>query len=168
MLVISVLFALSYMGILVMSRGIQEFLGFLSHSLYHFYPICLFLTISGYCLYCIISQAGLSHAKIMRGVVIIILCLGASLNAVRLVELNLNVKNEFASWRQYIQQIDKFVQQHKHEPDFSFDYGDRAPSVRLTQDNPKLYGTARDYLFLEYMDTRHPKYYFVYSVEEIN
>jgi len=168
MMVISMLFALSYMGILVLSRGIEEFLGFLSYSLYHFYPICLFLTISGYCLYCVISQAGLSNAKLMRGVLITILCLGASLNAVRLAELNLNAKSKFSFWRQYIQQIDKFVQQHKHEPDFSFDYSDRMPSSLSAEESPKLYGTPRDYLFLKYIDTSHPKYYFVYSVEENN
>jgi len=168
MLAISILFTLSYMGILVLSRGTQGFLDFLSRSLYHFYPICLFLTIAGYCFFCIIDQAGLSHAKIGRGIVITILCLGASLNALRLVELNLNVKDHFAFWRGYIQQVEKFVQQHKHEPDFSFDYGDRTPASRLKRKTPNLYGTARDYLFLEYIDINNPKYYFVYSVKKNN
>jgi len=170
----SFLLVLGYVFAFIISRGTSNsynFYNYLSTSVYHFYPICLFLTITGYCVFSIIDQANFPDKKTLQRAVVIILCSSALLNASRLYDLNTREKNMFHVWGVYIQNIESFVQAHKHEPDFSFDIRNpvelRRPFSFLIghpSDQKEVTGFPSEFLFRKYINKVNPKYTFSFTI----
>ena len=110
--------------------------------------------------------------KQLEKFVIIIFCAGVLLNAARVYELNNRGRQADQWWSQYIQQVEGFVQAHKHEPDFSFDFRGHDPrerAVRIRVDEPsenrELHGYPSEYLFRKYINKENPKYHFSFTVK---
>jgi len=171
LLITSLLLVFSYISILIISRGGENFYKYLDYSLYHFYPICLFLIIASYCLISMIIAVDFPQRKQLEKFVIIILCVGSLLNAARVYELNNRGRQAHQWWGQYIQQVEKFVQARKHEPDFSFDFKGHDPRemyVRMRvgdpSENRELLGFPSEYLFRKYINKENPKYYFSFAI----
>ena len=169
--VTSLLLALSYIFIFTVSRGGDRFYGYLDFSLYHFYPICLFLTIAGYCLISMVIAVDFPQRKQLEQFVIIILCAGSLLNAARVVELNNRGRQADQWWGRYIQQVEAFVQAHKHEPDFSFDFKGHDPRARPVHvrigepsANTEIRGYPSEHLFRKYINKKNPKYHYSFVI----
>jgi len=163
LLITSLLLAFSYTAILVVSRGGEDFYKYLDYSLYHFYPICLFLTIAGYCLLSMVIAVDFPQRQQVKKFVIIIFCFGILLNAGRVYELNTRGRQDNQWWGQYIQQVEGFVSAHKHESDFSFNFKGHDPRERFVRirvgepaEKRELYGYPSEYLFRKYIDKENP------------
>jgi len=173
LLITSLLLAFSYISILTISRGGEQFYKYLDYSLYHFYPICLFLTIAGYCLISMVIAVDFPQRRQLEKFVIIIFCVGSLLNAARVYELNYRGRLAFQWWGQYIQQVEGFIQAHKHEPDFSFVFSSYDPRIRPFRirigepsENRELYGYPSRFLFRKYFNEKNPKYHFSTKIKD--
>ena len=97
---------------------------------------------------------------------------GAFLNGLQVYQLNRSGREMFSSWGQYVRKIERFVNTHKHEKDFSYRFinHDDGKFIQVIasygSDRKRIAGYVSDYLFREYTTTRSPKYYLVYNSQK--
>jgi len=169
MCLLNLFLACGYIFIFIAFRTSTKSMTYLSSSLYQFYPLCLFLFIAIYSLGSLFTSDDSPSKGAGKNILMLILCLGILLNAVRLYSLNQQGKALFAPWRQYMAQLTTFVNTHKHEPNFSIAFKDREHlrPMRIRMGEGKeakdIYGNLSDYLFRQYIDNTNPKYSLSYQ-----
>ncbi|MCK5581943.1 MAG: hypothetical protein KAJ18_11805, partial [Candidatus Omnitrophica bacterium] len=109
-----------YIAVLVIFRTSDKDLFYVTNNLYHFYILSLLAVIVIYGLFLLVENFLGDKKEKFRRLVLTVLCLGAFLNGLQVYQLNRSGREMFSSWGQYVRKIERFVNTHKHEKDFSY------------------------------------------------
>ena len=163
---------MSYISVFVFFRTSGNSLRYISSNLYHFYIMTLITAVIGYGLFSWLCDAIEGRQAVFRRLIIIVLCLGALLNGLKVYQLNRQGREAFSLWGNYIMELENFVNAHKKEADFSFfsitrNVG-KATIIRMgdASEGRELKGYISDYFFRKYIDVHTPKYYLIYTRKE--
>jgi len=166
----SLMFALGYALMIVVGRLNTRGLDYIQYSLYHFYIIVLFNTIFLYSILCRPGKGILNKNIYSTFLLTAVLLLSVFLNGYQSFKFNTDMKAKFGKWGSFIRKVERFVDVHKQEKDFSFKFYWREeaklnPYIRIGDPltGQLLNGPESDYLFRKYIDMDQPKYHLVYS-----
>jgi hypothetical protein len=167
-LVLNLLLALGYILMMVLGRTLQEGReSYMVNSIYHFYPICLFLTIAGYILFTLLDE----WLQLKKGVMlalVMVLVFGGVLNGIRVYEFNVFSTKRSAPWTAYFRSLYSFIDERKKEEDFSYQilWRDQHSLMQLRIGDPHtgqpIDSSTSDLLFRKHIAAENAKYYLVY------
>lgn len=167
--ILGVLLALGYVVMMVVGRTLQEGReAYMVNSIYHFYPVCLFLTVAGYILFSVLDE-WLERKKGLVVALVIILVLGGVLNGARVYDFNVFAARKSAPWSRFFCSLYAFIKERKAEDNFSFRilWRDQYSLMQLKLGDPvtgkPIDSSTSDLLFRKYMRSEDPKYYLVYK-----
>lgn len=158
---------LSYVFVIAARSSLHWRDAYFSSSLYNFYITGLFLTISLYCLFSLYFDH-LAQDKEFSVLVVTIFCLSSLLNATKVCQMYIAMKNAQEPWGLYIKRLERFINAHKHEPGFSYyllqrpDGGITDFTIGSPQEGHWREGDASDLFFRKYVNADNPRYYLVY------
>ncbi len=169
---LSGIIVVSQVFLIVLRSSMHEMSGYQTMSLYNFYISNLFLTVIGYCLYVIYVQDKKQGRRFAETLVILILGFSCVLNGIKTYQMNVFLKEKLSSWILYISRMENFVNTHKREKNFSYNFVWRQRirpitlSIEDSSYGKKVTVELSDSLFRRYIREDQPKYYLLYFDSE--
>ena len=163
-----ILYVTAYVGLLCPIR-LQTMPGYLQTAPHHFYVIYVFSIVALY--YLLLSALRFIEQSLpgLRRTLVVFFIVFALLQGYHLRKLNQDTRALWEPQRIYLKRMERFVKEHKHEPDFSFavfkselTYLYLMP-VSAGPDEPT---TLVDMFFPKYVKPQGPKYFVVYTKEQ--
>lgn len=161
-----------YMLLLITGRIGPRSFNYIEYSLYHTYIFNLFITLLLCVLYykCerFINQRHTLNIMLLTS----ILGLSIFINGYQTFYFNTLMRYLTEPWAEFLRETDKFVNDHKHEPDFSikilWNEFDRHSliTIRLENQRQKVNIRHHNIIFQRYLSEFQPKYFLVYTQKD--
>ncbi len=161
-----------YLLFVLLGRVSDRSFVYLTYQLHHFYPLALFLT-----MFLITFTSSYKNIEIKRfdhqkSLLFTILLMSIILNAWMSFQFNREMSAKYRSWGQLVSQLERFKNQHKKEPDFSFDIVENEAKrpvqiyIGQAKDENIKKGLAEEFLFRKYLKAKDSKYFLAYTNKE--
>jgi len=157
-----------YILLILGARTFSKHPQYIRYNLYHLYIIWVWLTMGIYIGFTLMVENFTAPQRKILCICFAWICvITGTINAAKLFTYNQSVKNTYRWWGRYINDLSHFIEQHKNEQDFSYEWfyryrGGHMVHIKIKDTEKKLSGYISDLIFEKYKKRHDPKYFLIY------